>query len=355
LRQLGASQAAALFGGVVVLLDNALLVQTRLIALDGLLLVATFGSLAAALWLGRTAQKRWLWLSLLVGALAALAVGTKLTGLVAPGLLGLLWLVKLWQVRKEQLMLWLKIGAVALLAGLVVYVGGFALHFALLTEPGTGDKWRVPSFERPIITNFVNETVELHKLMFNANYGLTASHPDASTWWEWPLMRTSVFYWAYSGGGGRAGAIYLLGNPVVWWGSSVLLVVAFLSMGYGMVRSRSMSMLGSKFQISNFKFQNLMWVPIIGYLLSYVPLMRVPRALFLYHYFTPLLFAWLIIILWLQRRGFFGSGSVRQQPGRYWLTLTVLAVLFTVFSPLTYGFLLLPEVFEKLFWFKSWR
>ena len=93
LRQLGASEAAAFFGGAVVVFDNALTVQTRLISLDGLLLLAILGSLS--FWLAAlrsVGRKRWS-LFAAVGALAGLAIGAKFTGLVALAMLGVLLFV----------------------------------------------------------------------------------------------------------------------------------------------------------------------------------------------------------------------------------------------------------------------
>ena len=50
LRQLGVSPAVAFLGGWLTVLDNALVVQSRLISLDSVLLLATFGSVSAYLY-----------------------------------------------------------------------------------------------------------------------------------------------------------------------------------------------------------------------------------------------------------------------------------------------------------------
>ena len=87
LRQLGASPPLAFFGGWLAVFDNALVTQSRLISLDSVLLLATFGSLSAYLQGSKqlaAGSKPWLWF-VLAGALAGLAVGTKLTGLAALG------------------------------------------------------------------------------------------------------------------------------------------------------------------------------------------------------------------------------------------------------------------------------
>lgn len=370
-RQLGASRAAAFFGALVAVFDNALTVQSRVISLDGVLLVATFGALSAYLWVeGCIKEKpggwrRWALGSVLVGGLTGLAAGAKLTGLAVAGLIGL---ILCWRILRaatyKMLVRYLAIGLLIVVSGGVVYGAGWAWHFALLPLPGSGDAWRVPQWESPLLVSFVRETRKLHKIMYDANYNLTATHPDASVWWSWPLMRTSVFYWQYGGADGRVGSIYFLGNPAVWWGTSALfilvLVYACLSLLYRWLR------LGRKFSIFNFpslcqrlrrarQFSSTVWIPIIGYFIAYIPLMRVPRALFLYHYLMPLLFALLVGVLWLDGQGFFKPGSVLKQPKYYFILLGAVVAMFVVFSPLTYGFLLPPPLHEKLFWLTTWR
>jgi dolichyl-phosphate-mannose-protein mannosyltransferase len=346
LLQLGASRAAAFFGAAAVLLDNALTVQTRIISLDGLLLLSIFGSLS--LWfMAERASSRRLLLTAAAGGAAGLAVGVKFTGLVAPGMLAALWVLTLFRRRDrsrlaENLRLLLAMAAGAL----IVYGAGWALHFYLLPQPGPGDAWRVPRFESPVAVSFVRETAALHRIMFDANYGLDAKHPDESAWWEWPLMRTSVFYWQAAGGDGRTAAIYLLGNPLLWWGSTVLLV----SLASDVVSRRLFSPAAWR----QAGLANL-WIPLAGYAIALAPLVKVPRALFLYHYLTPLIFAIVAIVLWLDAGGFFKPGSVMRQPRYYFAVLGALALAFLVFSPLTYGFLVPPVFHSWLFWLPTWR
>src|SRR3989344_485674 len=172
LLQLGARGAAAFFGGAAALLDNPLTVQTRIISLDGLLLLSIFGSLslwlaAARVPLGRSRLP----LLAAAGAAAGLAVGVKFTGLVVPGVLVAL-LAARWLHRPtfRQLKTTLTDLLVLAICAAVVYGAGWALHFSLLPNPGSGDAWRVPKFERPLPISFVREVAALHRIMFDANY-----------------------------------------------------------------------------------------------------------------------------------------------------------------------------------------
>jgi dolichyl-phosphate-mannose--protein O-mannosyl transferase len=347
LGQLGAREAAAFFGGMAILFDNALTVQTRIIALDGLLLLATFASLSlclAALQRSGVHRSR---LLAAAGALAGLAAGVKFTGLVAIGMILALLAVWFWQkYRLAQLRGFLQAGALVIISALLVYGAGWALHFVLLTEPGPGDAWGVPHWDQPVVLSFLRETAQLHRVMLNANVGLTASHPDSSQWWEWPFMRTSVFYWNYGGTDGRQGSIYFLGNPLVWWGSTMLLLCLLVDMAVRRLFS---------LQALKRAEMPLVWIPLLGYIAALAPLVRVPRALFLYHYLTPLVFAILAVVLWLDATQFFIGTTVGKQSRVYFFLLAVLIVLFLIFSPLTYGFLLSPRLYDALFWLPTWR
>lgn len=325
LRQLGTSPLTAFMGGALAVFDNALTVQTRLMLLDGVLLAATFGSLRA--FLAAEARGGWRRIAFfaLAGGLASLAVGVKFTGLAALGLLGIIVMVRLLRERT-----WLEVkrrlieAAVIVISAAVVYAAGWVVHFAVLTVPGPGDVWQVPS------GNMISDTIALHRTMLSANYGLDATHPDSSSWWSWPWMKTSVFYWQ-----GEGAALYFLGNPVVWWGGSVLFIAAAIALVAG--RRQIMSA--------------PIWIPVAGYLIAMLPLVGVPRALFLYHYLTPLLFSLLVGLMWLDTR----IRSQELQRRVYGVALIVLLAGFIFFSPLTYGFEVPPEWFQAMFWLPDWR
>ena len=319
LRQLGASPLLAFFGGWLAVFDNALIVQSRLISLDSVLLLATFGSVSAYLHGSKqqeASRRSWLWF-VAAGVLAGLAVGTKLTGLVALGLISSVTAIKLLASRQRLL---LTICYVLLLAAAAsTYFIGWGIHEQLLTEPGPGD-----AFYARDATLWTK-----HQTMLSANYNLTATHPYASHWWSWPLMLRSVFYWQ-----GDNAAIYFLGNPIVWWGSLILALAAIGALVRTVARARSLS--------------TPLWIPLTGFLIAFIPLVRVPRPLFLYHYLTPLLFSLVLGLLWL-------DGALTPLARRrvvFSLGLAVLAA-FVLFSPLTYGYLAPWQ--EQLFWLPTWR
>src|SRR3989344_1864788 len=206
-RGLKGSALVALLMAAAVVFDNALLLQTRVIALDGVLLVAQFAALACYL-AGRRHSGRAFWAYMLAaGALAGLAAGAKFTGLLALGLLGLLLVIDFYQKPVEKWRRLVLAGPLVVGAAVAVYGAGWWLHYQLLDLPGSGDAWQKPS------GNFLPDLIGMHRKMLSANYHLAAAHPYASAWWTWPLMGRPVFYWQ-----GAGAAMYFLGNPLVWWG-----------------------------------------------------------------------------------------------------------------------------------------
>ncbi len=332
LRQTGVSPRISFLGGLAAALDNALVVESRFIITDSILLSATFGALACAFASIRSSRlwSGFFW-AVAAGVASGIAVGTKFTGLVGGALVGLIFVYQAYRAGHSAWGIWLARILAALAAGVFVYLFGWMLHFSLLTMPGSGDVWGIPTGV------FWHDLVTTHKQMVSANYNLTADHPYGSKWWTWPFMVRSVFYWQ----GQTNQFIYLIGNPVVWWGSIFLFCAGILFLLVQIAR-------GSWKEI-RLVFNSGAWVFLLGYFVSFVPLMRVPRVLFLYHYLTPLLFSLLFGLWWLDRT----------TPKKHHALLigvsVVIGVGFVYISPLTYGITLPDMWYTALFIFSSWR
>ena len=335
LSRLGTPLIAAFFGGLLACLDNALLVQTRSIFLDGFLISFLLGSFLAYLNFRQERSCPWL---VLCGLLAGAAIGIKWTGGTALAL-PLIWeAVDAWKNRRKDV-LWRWLGTSALLSSLalVVYLSAFIVHFSVLDKSGSGDAFHSPAFQKTLAGNpfvsatdvtsasLVDKIVELNLRMYTANRDLTASHSYSSAWYTWPAMVRPIFYW--SNGDER---IYLSGNPVIWWGTSAaigLLMVWFFT--------------------QKRRHETTTTVLLGAWALNFLPFMFIGRVMFLYHYLPALMYGLILTVYLL-------SQTERKV---LWLSLaTGLALVsFLWFAPLSYGLYLDAEGLQARQWFDTWK
>jgi dolichyl-phosphate-mannose--protein O-mannosyl transferase len=266
------------------------------------------------------------------GLAMGMAVGTKFTGLTA-GMLVLALLLDEFLNRKTAAAALICIRQCVWIGFpfLLIYLAGWVLHFRLLEEAGSGYAFYRPSGE------FFRDLVRLNQIMLASNYNLTVSHPDASAWWSWPFMVAPVFYWGESGR-----VIYLAGNPFVWWSTVSITLTAFmLWLLEPVTRLRlpdpERCAVGHR-PLQSSRSTLVLWVPIFGYAAAYLPMVGIPRSLFLYHYIPALLFALVFVVLWLERCGWtLADRPLVQQPAAYWVVLIGAVAGFLAMLPLTAG------------------
>jgi len=217
-----------------------------------------------------------------------------------------------------MLMLFCFLGAAA-----GIYFLGWGIHFKLMRLPGEGDAFFAPS------GNLIMDTLRLNKIMLSANAGITATHPYSSIWWQWPMMKKPIFYWVNNGAG-----IYLIGNPVVWWGTGAVFAWLMGFLIFGRARHLSKDIAADT--------NPLLWIPIAGYLISILPLIPIKRPLFLYHYFPALSFSIISAIAWIDLQGFISNSSLIHQRVSYYFVIGICVIMSIILVPITYGLFLLP-------------
>ncbi|HTH13973.1 MAG TPA: phospholipid carrier-dependent glycosyltransferase [Spirochaetia bacterium] len=334
LLELGLDGIAALFGGLLACLDTALLVQTRSIFLDGFLLLFLLGSLAAYLRHRKTGSS-----IALVGCalLAGAAVSIKWTGLTALAV-PLVWeAADALKARTARgLGRWVLRAALVVGTALVLYFASFAVHFALLPKSGPGDAFMSPAFQKTLVgspwqtnpqvegENVLQKFLELNSRMYTSNRDLTATHPYSSPWYTWPVEVRPIYYWNQADS-----RIYLVGNPILWWGST--LAVAVLAALFFLQRRRHGPTTTLLFG---------------AWALNWLPFIFIGRVMFLYHYLAAFTFALLLLVVLL--------AETRRRI--LWLTLVTVAALglFVWFAPLAYGWPLDPAALKLRQWFPTW-
>lgn len=355
LRRLGASRPFAFLGGLLILADNAILVESRFILMDSMLLLAGLGALYLYL-VARASSNhhRWLWLSL-AALSAGAALSIKWTGLSALAIIGLAWIGD--QIGRRAS--WLRrLGELALLGLLpaLIYLGSFWIHFQLLPKSGDGDAFMTPAFQATLRggayydpqarLSFWDKFVQLNTEMYQANQTLTATHPYSSRWYSWPLEIRPVYYWqGPTLPDSRQGNIYLLGNPIIWWG---VWLAILLGLSYAWLvrrRLRTLTIAGLS-------------LAALAYAINLIPFMAVPRVMFLYHYFFSFVFSLIFAILLWNDLTTDAKSHQLATPGHRRLYGAVVAAIvlgFLYFAPLSYGTPLSPQGLQAHIWLPSWR
>ncbi len=356
LRELSASRKIATFAAALVLLDNALLVESRLILVDSMLLLFGIGAITCYLAASRAEGRRHWVLLVAAAVLGGMAAATKWTGLAALGVIGVLWLVRTLRTRIEWPQM---IGRLAVLVVVpaLVYVSVFAVHFALLPNSGPGDAYMSERFQSTLVGNpnydpaadesFPEKFVELNRAIPSYENSLNTSvHPYSSGWLSWPLMKRPVYYW--NGAGTDPGTqryVYLQGNPVIWWG--LLGGVLVIALAWIRRPERFAPVAGAMGTLG------LAWAA------DYLPFATIERPMFLYHYFFALIFCAAAVSIGIGRlAGWDGPGWTF--PGRgslalYAGLLMVVAAGFAFFAPVSYGFPLTDGGLSDRLWLSTWR
>ncbi|KAI9342069.1 Dolichyl-phosphate-mannose-protein mannosyltransferase-domain-containing protein, partial [Zopfochytrium polystomum] len=212
-------------------------------------------------------------------------------------------------------------------------------------HPQFSESERKVTYRRP---SFFSKFMESHKVMWNINQGLTSSHPYDSRPEAWPLLRRGISFWTAKNN--APGQIYLLGNPLVWYGSfiSVFTFIVF----YGatvLLRKRRLEL------ITNIYLNQIVNAAVLfsmGWALHYFPFFLLRRQLFLHHYLPALYFAILLMGV------VFDVVTHRLRPATKWVIMAIVFIAifwtFVDFSPLTYGTAMHRHHCERLKWGKHW-
>lgn len=323
-RQLLGRKDLALLAGLLIIFDNALLVQSRFLFFDVMLLC--FGLLSLSLLCLFRAKQRLGWLFFCgMSAGAAMAVKwTALSFVLLPMLvLGWVWLMSWYDGRWTALArgFWPLLGQLGLIgAGAVlVYVVSFVIHFSLLPYPGPGSAFLSAQHQQELQANlkgveptlprlaFWQKFKQQHHEMYSVNQRVS-DHPFGSRWYQWPWGEKPVAYWLQ---GERR--IDLQVNRVIWMlgALSVLVMLGCVLWNWQAWRDPVALLI------------------IAGYLANWLPFMMIDRVMFLYAYLSALLFS-LLALIWVLARFEFA----RRNGG--WLMVPVL-VGFALPITSTYG------------------
>ena len=376
--ELGFSILGAFGAGMLIALENSLLTQSRLILLDPFLLLFGFASLLFYFkYRSHSSDSSDLipnsYFLILMSIFGGLAFSIKWTGIAFLGLVGLIELIH--TVKNNSLTIRYSLLAIAklfvffVIIPLTIYFSIFVIHFSLLTKSGDGDAFMTPEFQsslqdsdyaddsnlKPL--NIFQKFIELNAEMYTANKNLTATHPYSSQWYTWPFMVRPIYYWNQSSiDTPTQSKIYLIGNPFIWWASTVAILYLLISTLFDFVSRKYKAWKHIEVEARNKKQEasqksmihdSCFMILIGGYVINYLPFIGIGRVMFLYHYLSALIFAILTL-----------AYLIDQHPKRkkIFMTVIILAGLaFLFFAPLSYGLPLEANQLQNRFWFNTWQ
>ncbi|PWN19306.1 PMT-domain-containing protein [Microstroma glucosiphilum] len=192
---------------------------------------------------------------------------------------------------------------------------------------------------------FMHRFWELQKVMWETNAGLTERHSYDSRPSTWPTMKRGINFWSKD-----HRQVYLLGNPIVWWGSTVAVLVY--------VGTRALLMLRAKRGAQDFLDSTIVFYDrtasflFISYSLHFFPFFLMSRQLFIHHYLPALYFAVLLLAL------LFDLLTAGLRPRFRLAAATALIVVvvwaYAQFAPLTYAGEWTSKGCEGARWLKTW-
>jgi dolichyl-phosphate-mannose--protein O-mannosyl transferase len=341
--------------------DNGVIVHTRGAMLEGPLMFFSASMILTFFLLREYSDSRRLFpfLSILFGAIFACILTTKLLGLLFILLLPALLLLQWPEWRKMLLTTFY-----FLLGFIVLYVTVWQIHFAL------GDKmvsslpdqgfYQASEEYKHILALKKNDSLLSFPVMirdsikFVGHYNrgtprLDLCKPDenGSPWYFWPFGARSINYRWETPDGKSYRYLYLQSNPLVWWTAfaAVLLGLAFLV---------SSVLLPLKQKL---KRPYLLLVFIGMYISFFIAISRIERVMYLYHYFTALLLAFIILALVFDELSVVGRRVITE----YWKTVGLMVLAGCIFAsyqfyrPFSYYEPLTAEQFQRRNIFSLWE
>ncbi|KAG6988583.1 general transcription and DNA repair factor IIH subunit ssl1 [Physcia stellaris] len=207
------------------------------------------------------------------------------------------------------------------------------------------------SYRSPFLRDFMH----LNVAMMTSNNALVPD-PDkqddlASQFWQWPLLHVGL---RMCGWDDHIVKYFLLGNPLVYWGSTLsLFAFSGLVAWYAVRWQRGYEPLKWA-EVEHIHYAGL--YPLAGWVLHYLPFVAMARVTYVHHYYPALYFAILVmgfVVDWVTRP------LARRAKGVEWAVYGVLYIgvvgLFWLFRAVVFGMQGSNQQWRHLKWFEKWR
>lgn len=355
------SRCASFSAGCLISFDTTMLSEGRFILTDGILHFFTCLNLAFmsyTLQIPRSSTKFWI-LMFFTGITLGFACSVKNT---AWGLCLLNAIIHFFELFVKHnrftprfFLDLINRGLVLIFPLLIIYIGSFIIHFKYLPYNGPGDPYIDNEMKKELLSkdenglqlrafrltgeNVVFRSIKMSLIMHIDNMGITEFHPSQSLPFNWPLL-TGIWVGFYAKGDS---VVYCTGNVFSYYLGFAGIIINLIYFGY-LMGSKELNLIPKKDYV---KFiASFRWF--LGWAVSYFPFFLIPRAMYLYHYIIPLIFACAA----------FGSSLDLCFFSTFKGTVTIISVTlafigFVLLSPFSYGSKSWDE--SIVIWNKNWK
>ena len=209
--------------------------------------------------------------------------------------------------------------------------------------PGDAKSYRSP---------FLKDFIHLNVAMMTSNNALVPD-PDkqddlASQFWQWPILNVGLRMCSWDD---SVTKYFLLGNPLVYWGSTASLGISALIFLWYLVRWQRGYAELSKQDFDQLRYSGA--YPVIGWFLHYLPFVIMARVTYVHHYYPALYFAILSAGFCMDWTTQPLRASIRW--GIFGVLYGIVISLFVLFSPIVFGMQGSNRDYAYLKWFDTWR
>ncbi|KGO47057.1 Glycosyl transferase, family 39 [Penicillium expansum] len=204
------------------------------------------------------------------------------------------------------------------------------------------------SYKSPFLKDFIH----LNVAMMTSNNALVPD-PDkqddlASKFWQWPILNVGLRMCSWDD---SVVKYYLLGNPLVYWGSTATLGgFGLLFLWYLLRWQRGYNDLSNE-EISHIHYSGV--YPVIGWVLHYLPFIIMARVTYVHHYYPALYYAILnfgFCVDWVTRKM-----NPRLSAAVYAFLYVIIVGLFIHFRAIVFGMEGSNQQWTHLRWLPGWK
>eukprot|EP00002_Diphylleia_rotans_P015807 TRINITY_DN3062_c0_g1_i2.p1 TRINITY_DN3062_c0_g1~~TRINITY_DN3062_c0_g1_i2.p1 ORF type:complete len:470 (-),score=86.12 TRINITY_DN3062_c0_g1_i2:704-2113(-) len=245
LKELGASEHASFAAGLMIVFETCILVESRIIVTDAIMMFFISASIYCYAKVINAPFRSYSWYGWLLATGLCLGgcISVKWTALATMALVGLetfISLLQKWstQNKSDRIIDWGTKGVLLFIVPITIYVISWVLHIHFLPNAGPGDIYTSAPFRKRLIGNKEGDDIQpigilqavyqFQGQLYIYNQGIISPHAWMSAWWTWPFMVKGVAYWSKVEGN-RKRYIYLMGNPIIWWFTTLVLFAFVVS------------------------------------------------------------------------------------------------------------------------------